>query len=145
MFDTCTIEQFLFFYRSGATRFFMSIEIGAKTPQAIGIFENGEARSDLHFSGLPVDDGYLGFAEDDLYQYEAHTSDKICNGTIFVRNTKTGDIKAVPVSTFMEIRRTIKISQEISKGEDPKTQELIQQFGTRAAQRLIKQRNSGGQ
>ena len=120
--------------------------IGARTPQVIGIFENGEARGNVHFSALPVDDGYIGVAEDELYNYEAHTSDKLCNGTIFVRNAKTGEItKRIPVSTFMEIRRNIKINQEISKGEGPKTQELIEQFGTRAAQRIIKQRNSGGQ
>ena len=124
----------------------MSVLVGAKTPQAIAIFENGEARGDVHFSAIPADDGYLGVAEDDLYNYEAHSSDKLCHGTIFVRNAKTGEItKRIPVSTFFEIRRKIKLTQEISKGEGPKTQELIEQFGTRAAQRIIKQRNSGGQ
>ena len=124
----------------------MSEVIGLKAPQTIAIFETGEGRGPIGFAALETDNGYLGFGEDELYTYHADLSDKMINGTIFIRNTKTGEYKSVPVHSMMEITRTNKITQQFSsQGEGPKAQELIEQFGTRAAQRIIKQRNSGGQ
>ena len=118
-------------------------------PQTIAMFENGESKEDaLYFDAVKDENGFLAVAEPEksIYKYKGEQSDQYVNGTIVVRNMKTGEFKMIPVDKIMQIRRKLKLQQQTSTSvSDPKTEELIEKFGTRAAQRIIKQRHMGGQ
>lgn len=110
-------------------------------PQSIAMFENGEARGELHFVSEKDDDEQINLvAEDDLYDYLAEESNKQVCGTIYIHNKKDGTLKAVPVQNVIQIKRSLKIHQENEDITGEGTAGLVRNFGTRAAKRIMAQR-----
>ena len=116
----------------------MSEEV--KFPQTMAMFDCGESRGEVHFVVNKDANGNL-FAdgEDDLYQYCGLPSEVVCSGTIFVRNKKTNEVKAIPVDKFIQISRQCKI-QNYKKVENADTSALVNAFGTRQAKRIYNMR-----
>ncbi|KAH0790431.1 hypothetical protein GPJ56_005727 [Histomonas meleagridis] len=109
-------------------------------PQTLAMFDCGESRGEIHFAvNKDANGNLLADGEDDLYQYLALPSDVVCSGTIFVRNNKTGAIKAIPVDKFIQISRQCKI-QNYRKIETADTADLVNRFGTRQAKRIYNMR-----
>lgn len=114
-----------------------------KLPQSVAMYECGEGRGEVHLFAHPVDGGHVIAGEDDLYNYELNQMDTFATGTIFIRNKKTGTMKQIPVEKYLQITRTLKIQREettVSKG----VVGLVENFGTRASKRILKQRQSAG-
>jgi len=112
------------------------------TPSSVAMFENGESRGETHyFLEKQQDDSFIGVGDDNLYNYQMRINEMPFNGSLFVRNKKTGEIKPIPTEKLMQISRLSKISQEetVSKAG---VQDLVKSFGTRAAQRIMKLRSN---
>jgi hypothetical protein len=110
-------------------------------PQSLAVYECGEGRSALAFE---VVDSGPAQAEDDIYDYRASPSDLPITGTLFVRNKVSGEVKAIPVSQILQIQRESKLG-EFSPVESADGVDLITNFGSRAARRLVKLHKQRGQ
>ncbi len=114
-----------------------------RVPRAVVMYECGEGRSELEFSIENSPDGLVGFANDDLYEYRlTRNPEKEINGTIFVRNRDTGEIKAVPVEEMLQIQKRCK-RQPYQRVENAQQADLISNFGSRTAKKIYSQRSPG--
>lgn len=110
-------------------------------PQTLAMFECGESRGEIHFKTYKEDNEIYSTGGDALYYYRADPSDVICHGTVFIRNKKTGEYKAIPVSNFVQISRHCKI-QNYEKIQSADTASLVNKFGTRQAKRIYNMRSN---
>ncbi|EAX93830.1 hypothetical protein TVAG_177380 [Trichomonas vaginalis G3] len=112
-------------------------------PQSIAIFECGESRKPVQFTATAVENDHVIEGKDDLYNYDITPMETYATGTIFIRNKNTGEMKAIPVEQYVQISRSLLIKREettVSKG----VVGLVENFGTRASKRILKQRQSAG-
>jgi hypothetical protein len=103
--------------------------------QSIAAYECGEGRRPLEFVVTEPSDVFLARSEDDLYDYIAVPADMPLTGTLFVRNRKTGEMKVIPVTNMLQIRRRCKL-QQIEPVATVGNAELVSHFGSKAAKRI---------
>ena len=112
-----------------------------KLQQYLAICESGTIDKELYMNIEQNDDGENYFiGEDELHNYFGEVQRNIkSNGTIFIRNKKTNEIKAIPVENYLMLRKKLKIGSDSSIGK-VSTRDLIEHFGTQRSQRIMKSR-----
>ncbi|KAK8898880.1 hypothetical protein M9Y10_001172 [Tritrichomonas musculus] len=109
-------------------------------PQGLAMFESSEAKEPIDFE-LTTNEYALaeGRGEDNFYDYKIRPCDIPCNGTLIIKNEKTGKLEAIPIQNYFLISRQCKI-HEFRKLEATDTAALVNQFGTRQAKRFYNMR-----
>lgn len=107
-----------------------------KVPQALALLESGEIHDPLHFSPLSDENGDIrGQAQDDLSQYIIEPYNIPCNGTLIIKNSKTGEFEAIPVKNYFLISKQF-TNHEFTPHQKTDTADLVNQFGSRQARRI---------
>lgn len=107
-----------------------------KVPQALALLESGELKDPIDFQPSVDDDGVMkGQGQDEFHNYTIAPSDVPCNGTLIIRNKKTGEFQAIPVKNYYMISKQCKI-HEFTSLQPTDTAGLVNQFGTRQAKRI---------
>ena len=114
------------------------------TLPSLAVFEEGAARQELEFKLVKEETGLVARSEDDLYDYSAIPGDFPLNGTLFIRNKETNELKPVKISVLMEISKELKIGRDTTFAQ-ANYNEVISNFGSRAAKRIQKMRQSAAQ
>ena len=110
-------------------------------PQSIAKFEAGESRGEIRFNLTEKSDGsIIGNGNDSLYSYQLTNSDISCNGTLFIRNKNTGELKAIPIENYMNVTKENCLYQSNNDLSEINSSNLFENFGTRASQRILKMR-----
>lgn len=111
--------------------------------QPVAMYESGQPRSQepLTLQTYKNEDGIIiATGSDEIYDYEAATNPEVeLTGTIFIKNKRTGAIKAVPVETLLQIRKLCKVHEYESVGT-AQPADSVRYFGSRAAQKIYSQR-----
>ena len=108
--------------------------------QSLAIFESGEPKDHIDFEPAFNELSLIeGRGEDNFYSYVMRPYDIPCNGTLLVKNKKTGEMKAIPVQKYFSVSRECKI-HEFTKLDQTDTAALVNQFGTRQAKRIYSMR-----
>lgn len=112
-----------------------------KLQQYLAICESGTINKELYLDIEQNEEGNKYFVgEDELHNYFGEVQRDIkSNGTIFIRNKKTNEIKAIPVENYMILSKKLKIGSDNSIGK-VSTRDLIEHFGTQRSQRIMKNR-----
>ena len=116
------------------------MEGATQVSQGLAIFESGETKEPIDFERSTNENGGAeARGEDRLYAYKMEPSDIPCNGTLLIKNTKTGQLEAIPVNNYYLVSRQCKV-HEFTKLETTDKAALVTQFGTRQAQRIYNMR-----